>query len=936
MYYPLHVHTALGSIGDSILLIDDYVQRAKEIGLSSLAITDHGSLSAMYSFIEACQKADIKPIIGMEAYEVISADERTKDYSHLVLLAKDDIGLSNLLQLHNDAHNRGFYYKPRVDHDALKRWNKGLIALSACVKGSIPKAILEGNVEKCFNMVNFYRNTFEAFYFEIQPGNFEAQININDTLAYLSQEYDIPIVVTNDIHYLNKKDAIAHDYHLKLNRKKDKEKISSTDMIYPDNCYWFMKEEDIKQTFVKTEFVTDDIIEQGLRNAELISQQCNVTVNMAVQMPTVEFAEEKLKDLCYDRLNMISQTKPNPQVYVDRLNRELSVISQKGFCDYFLIVYDYISWAKKNDIKVGPGRGSAAGSLVSYLLGISAADPIKYKLLFERFLDPNREAMPDIDIDFMAARRDEVKKYLVETYGKNCCAQIAAIHTRKAKGAFKDACRILDYPSKLSDAITKLIPTVNYDDDGNKESDIDLTTALNLSEELQKYYKLYPDIFDLAVQLEGLPNTFSIHAAGIVISPSDINQIIPIIRSTNSDIFATSLSLDDAEKVLIKFDLLSLSTLDLIQKVEKAAGIVFDYEKNNYDDFKVWSVINSKYTAGVFQISSHIYKRKMWRLKPRTIEELAACLALLRGPCISAGMDEEFIQIKEGKKPVKKVHPIYDRITQKTCGILIYQEQIMQIAVDFGLSLSEGYQIVKSSSKKKLGELKQHRDNFLAAAIKKNCDIKTANYIFDLIEKSSAYSFNLAHAISYSLIVYCTAWLKWYYKDIFTVNLLTEKFVSGTKTELPLIVNDARGIGYNFLPVDINKSSYGFTMEDGKIRMGFCSIKGLGDKAIVSLLKARDTLGTINSLQEFVDTVEKKSFNKNKIILSIFAGVFDCFLQPYEKRRDLYETFCKDNELEVQDLVSIAKDFVIDTKSKAWKTQQKQLYGAIFFDKEEL
>lgn len=936
MYYPLHVHTALGSIGDSILLIDDYVKRAKEMGLSSLAITDHGSLSAMYSFIEACQKADIKPIIGMEAYEVISADEKTKDYNHLVLLAKDNTGLSNLLQLHNDAHNRGFYYKPRVDHDSLERWNKGLIALSACVKGAIPKAILEGDVDKCFNLISFYQNTFDAFFLEIQPGTFDAQITVNDTLVYLSQELDIPIVITNDIHYLNKKDAIAHDYHLKLNRKKDKEKISSTDMIYPDNCYWFMEEKDIRQAFVKTEYVTDDIIEQGLRNAELISQQCNVTVNLTVKMPTVEFAEEKLKDLCYDRLNVISQTKPNPQVYVDRLNRELSVILQKGFCDYFLIVHDYLSWAKQNDIKVGPGRGSAAGSLVSYLLGISAADPIKYNLLFERFLDPNREATPDIDIDLEASRRDKVIKYLVDTYGKNCCAQIAAIHTRKAKGAFKDACRILEYPSKLSDAITKLIPTVNYDDDGNKESDIDLTTAISLSEELQKYYKLYSDIFDLAIQLEGLPNAFSIHAAGIVISPSDINKMIPIIRSTNPDIFATSLSLDDAEKVLIKFDLLALSTLDLIHKVEKAAGVVFNYDNNNYDDLKVWSVINSKYTAGVFQISSNIYKRKMWRLKPKTIEELAACLALLRGPCISVGMDEEFMLIKEGKKPVKKIHPIYDKITRKTCGILIYQEQIMQIAVGFGLSLSEGYQIVKSSARKKLEELKQHRDNFIQEAVKRDCDIKTANYIFDLIEKSSAYSFNLSHAISYSLIVYCTAWLKWYYTDIFTVNLLTDKFVSGTKAELPLIVNDARGIGYNFLPVDINKSSYGFKMEDGKIRMGFCSVKGLGDKAIVSLLKARDSLGTVNSLQEFVDTVEKKSFNKNKIILSIFAGVFDCFLRPHEKRRDLYETFCKDNELEVQDLVSIAKDFVIDTKSKAWKTQQKQLYGAVFFEKDEL
>lgn len=936
MYYPLHVHTALGSIGDSILQIDDYVNRAKELGLPSLAITDHGSLAAMYSFMEACTKADIKPIIGMEAYEVANVEEKTKTSSHLVLLAKNDVGLQNLLQLHNDAHVRGFYYRPRVDRESLRRWGKGIIALSACVKGSVPQSVLEGNVEKCLELVSFYHSVFDEFYFELQPGTFEDQVTVNDTLAYLSQQLNIPVVITNDIHYLTAADAVTHDYHVKLGRKKDKKKISEEGMIYPDVCYWFMTEDDIKQTFNRTEYVTDDIIEQGLKNAALISESCKVTTDIKVQMPVVDDAEEKLSALCYDRLNRISQSKPKPQSYVDRLNRELSVISQKGFCSYFLVVHDYVTWAKEHDIKVGPGRGSAAGSLVAYLLGISAADPIKYSLIFERFLDPEREAIPDVDVDYEASGRDLVIKYLVDKYGRNNCAQIAAIHTRKAKASIKDAARILGYPVSLADVISKLIPTVAYDDDGNKESDLDITTSCSLVPELQKYRSLYPDIFDLAVSLEGLPSSSSTHAAGIVISPYDIRSTIPLVKGTNPDILATSLSLDDAEKLLVKFDLLSLNTLDVIHKVEQAAGVTFSYENNDFNDPNVWAVINQKYVAGVFQIASPTYKKRMWRLKPKNIEELAACLALLRGPCISTKLDEEYMLIKEEKKQVTKIHPIYDKVTAKTNGIILYQEQVMELAVGFGMTLSEGYRIVKASAKKKLDDLKQYRDKFVTSAQQRGCSTTTAGQIFDLIEKSSMYSFNKSHAVSYAMITYATAWLKSYYTDIFITVLLTDKFSNGKTAEFASLISDAKGIGYSFLPVDINKSSYEFTLEDGKIRMGFCSVRGLGDKAVKALLTARQALGTVEGLQQFVDTVEKKSFNKNKIILSVFAGLFDSFLGAGETRRDLYEFYCTLSSTEPQDEVSIAKDFVINTKSKAWKTQQKQLYGAVFFEKDEL
>lgn len=396
MYYPLHVHTALGSICDSTLQISDYVKRAKEIGLKSLAITDHGSLAAMFTFIDECNANDIKPIIGMEAYEVTDVNEKVKRYNHLILLAKNDNGLKNLLQIHNDAQLRGFYYKPRTDRAALERWGKDIIALSACTSGSIPSAIIEGDADRCFEQISFYQKYFDHFFLEIQPGKFTEQFEVNDALAYLSKELGIPIVVTNDIHYLLKKDAKYHDYHVKLGRKRDKEKISEEAMIYPDTCFWFMEESDIKNAFILSDYVTKDIIDQGIQNAEWISQQCNLSTDFKVRIPMVNLSEEStLRSLCYQRLNLISQKKPCPQVYVDRLEHELSVISQKGFCGYFLIVHDYVNWAKQNDIKVGPGRGSAAGCLVAYLLQITAVDPIKYGLVFERFMDPEREAIPD-------------------------------------------------------------------------------------------------------------------------------------------------------------------------------------------------------------------------------------------------------------------------------------------------------------------------------------------------------------------------------------------------------------------------------------------------------------------------------------------------------------------------------------------------------------
>ena len=947
MYYPLHVHTAIGSVGDSTLRIPDYVAKAKKTGLDKLVITDHGSLSAMYYFIEECNKVGIGPVIGMEAYVTDDINNRERNYSHLVLIAKDDIGLRNLTVLHNLAQTEGFYYKPRVSHEEVFNHTEGLIVLSACIAGAIPSAVLEGRLDKAETLIQQYKEHFyDDFYLELQPGNFKEQKIVNDTLVKLAEKTDVQIVITNDIHYLSVFDAVSHNYHVKLGRKKEKEEITD-DMIYPDVCYWFMTEKNVR-AYCKKAGMSDNVIEEGIAATQRIIQKCSSCSikNVQPEIPQISTdADTEVARLCQDKLGKLKkQLGSKMLLYQSRLRRELAVISQKGFSNYFLIVRDYISWAKSNGIKVGPGRGSAAGSLVSYLLGISMADPIKYGLLFERFLDPERQAIPDIDVDISASQRDQVIAYLKHKYGESHCAQISAIHVRKTKSAVRDAFRILgpSYMEReavipISDEITKLIPTVFYDDEGNKETDLDLQTALTLVPELKRYQEQYPDIFALAMSLEGLPNSSSIHAAGIVISPRNLVETIPLVRGTNPDILATSLDLESAEKTMVKFDLLSLSTLDIIRKTEEEAGIVFDYENNNFNDPKVWDVINCKYVAGVFQISSPIYRQRMWRLKPRNIKELAACLALLRGPCISAGLDEEYMLIQQKKKRVQLIHPLYDNITKDTNGIVIYQEQIMNLAVSVGFSLSEGYRLVKAIAKKKLADIKEYKGKFIDLATQQTGSVDIAIKIFSVIERSAAYAFNQSHAVSYAMLVYASAWLKYYCTDVFMKVLLTEKFTAGKTQEYTSIVNDCKEIGVPFLPVSVNDSDYSFKIEDDGLRIGLCSVKGLGEKAIAALLAARQQLGgTVNSLEELYNTVIRQQFNKNKFIVSIFAGIFDCFLSEGETRYDLYVKFCNLADIKVQDEVSIAKGFTIKTKSKAFKGMQTQLFGAVFFDKEEL
>lgn len=759
-YYPLHVHCSTGSIGDSILRISDYVERGKKLGLKSLALTDHGSMAAIYELANTCQKAGIKPIFGEEIY--ICEDSDVKDsehkaYNHLVLLAKNQEGFENLLKIHNDAQVRGMYYKPRTDTKHIKEIGaKGIIALSACVAGAIPKAILDNDPTRAILKYREYVDTFEEFYLEIQPGSFDEQLAVNDAVVELAQIAGGKIVVTNDIHYLDAEDYRAHDYHVKLCRSQKKFEEDEP-LAYPDTCYWFMDAEQLRANFQYTEYVTEDVVNEGIFNANRIQESCNVTLCTDILMPKFPLADNKteqseLRHICYQRLKAIIEDKPNPAVYVDRLERELSVIEKKGFCGYFLIVADYVNWARENGIPVGPGRGSAAGSLVNYLLDVSMPDPIQFGLMFERFLDEKRAAIPDVDCDVStgATGRERLFEYTKQKYGYSHCARVSTLTIRHARGAVQSAARVFGLTSQESIALSKLIPQTYYGDDGEKMVDIPIKDALKYVNELKEAQKKQPGLFELAMDLEGLPSTSGLHAAGMIIAPVSLDDKLPCRRPDNealADVLATQVTLDDAEQQFVKMDYLALGTLNIIKNTENIINWHFDFRNEElFHDENVWALIGSKNTAGVFQISSATYMSRMWRLAPKTIDELAACLALVRGPCISNGMDKVYMEIIEGKREPESIDPIYDEVTAETNGIMLYQEQILKIANKYGMEMSEAYGLMKAAQKKKVDQLKEMRPRFIELALKAGSTDEAANRVYDMIVAAGLYSLRILYA----------------------------------------------------------------------------------------------------------------------------------------------------------------------------------------------
>lgn len=908
-YTPIHLHTAEGSLRDSILMTKDLVNKAKKININTLCMTDHGSLSNMYNFYYECKDNNIKAIIGCEVYlcnDMNIKDKEHKDTYHMILLAKNNNGLKNLLKIVSAASVDGMYYKPRVDLNYIKQYSEDIICTTACVGGYAPQLIIQDKIDEAKQHILDLKETFnDDLYLEIQPGTFQEQITVNNTLIQLSHELNIKLVASNDIHYLNQEDWRAHDFHVRDGRNL-KVPENEDDAIYPDKCYYLMTKEELINSF--TDIPKNTILE-AINNTNDIDNKCEELIfkTEGLNLPNFKCPtgyktdREYLEHICFMKLNKMILNIENPNEYISRLYYELDVLEELGFISYFLIIRDVILYARDNDIMIGPGRGSVCGSLVAFMCDITKINPIKYGLLFERFLSIHRKgSIPDIDTDSASEGRDALFDYVINKYGANKCCSVSTLGIRKSKSAIKAAGRLLDMDPKLVNTISKLIPTVYYvdlDDGGeDKKTDLSIEESLEYVEELREYEKIYPELFNIASKLERLPDQAGIHAAGIIIADTDIVDVAPLIKSKNEHINATALDLHSAEtQSLVKYDFLGLANLSVINKLQKITGDVFDIETDDFNDPKVWDLISSSNTTGLFQINSNIYKKRMPRLKPKTLNELADCLALVRGPCISSKLDEKYMRILEGKEPVELIHPMYDEAVKDTNGIMIYQEQLMNCCFNMGLPLHLGYDVMKASSKKRFDKIAAYKEQ-LHDLVKSKMTDEVFERIFQLILDSGRYSFNKSHALAYSTITYTTAYYKTYYPLEFFACLLTNTYVNKVdlkkhKERLEEIMEDCIRLGIKFLPIDMNKSKWDFIVEDGKIRIGFCALPSFSRDTYNHLVETCIPFNNESSyVSQIFEKTEKRLCKKQAVLALIASNALgdriDSFEEYYTLRKE--------------------------------------------------
>ena len=918
-YVITHLHLAYGSIGDSIILLDQLIDKLKELNMQTVCLTNHGSLADMYDFYYACTENNIKPIIGCEVY--LQPEEDEKSNTHLILLAKNMAGIKNLLKITSDASINNFYKVPRTTMEYLENHSEGLICTSACVGGIIPQLILKEDIDGAKKYINKFKSIFgDDFYLEIQPGEFQDQIDVNIELIYLSEEMNVPLVAANDVHYVNKEDWKTHDFHIRINRKMTAPE-NDDESIYADKIYYMMTYDELVNSF-DSELYDRDVILKAIENTNVINNKCE-TVEFKVDklnLPKFKIPEgydsekEYLEDLCFKRLEEIKYKITNPSKYVSRIYTELDVIDKLGFNSYFLIMQDLVKNAQLEGIKTGPGRCSVCGSIVAYLIGITKIDSIKYNLLFDRFLSVYRTgSIPDVDLDCESGEgRDRLFKYTIDTYGIEKCAAVSTFGIRKARSAIRDVGRLYGIDLKEIDTIAKLIPQVYYiEGTEDKKTDLSIKESLEYIPELKEWQNKYPDLFDMAMKLENLPSHMSIHAAGTLIANTDIIDVAPMIRQVDKELNATSLDLHAAEsQKLVKYDYLGLNTLNIISECEKLTGDIFDIEFDNYDDEKVWKLISSRNTTGLFQIGSNTYKTRMYKLKPNSIEELANCLALVRGPCISSKLDQKYINVLNGKEDIELIHPMYDDVVKDTCGIMIYQEQLMAVCSNMGLPLHEGYDLMKASAKKKFDKIKTYEEK-LHNLVRGSMDDETFNYIFKLILDSGKYSFNKSHAIAYATICYITAYYKVHYPKEFIAATLTCNYNNKSgkteekKKKLYELYQDAVFNGIKFLPLDINKSKWNFTIEEDKIRIGFCALAGFSKAALNEIYEKLPESSDEPLVKQIHDNVEKRICSKKAMIPLILSGALG---DPVEN----YEYYCELRKEEPQSEIKISKDLILE------------------------
>lgn len=875
----LHVHTEY-SLLDGSNKIKEYVDRVKELGMDSAAITDHGVMYGVIDFYRAARAAGINPILGCEVYvapgsrfdrEAGSGDDR---YYHLVLLAENNQGYSNLMKIVSKGFVEGFYYKPRVDLSLLEKYHEGIIALSACLAGEVARFLTRGMYEDAKKAALRYQDIFGKgnFFLELQDHGIPEQQNVNQQLLKMHRETGIELVATNDVHYTLAEDAQPHDVLLCLQTGK---KLADEDrMRYEGGQYYVKSPEEMERLF--------PYAPEALENTHKIAQRCHVEIEFGVtKLPKFDVPEgytswEYLNELCFRGLE--ERYQPVTEELKERLNYELSTIRNMGYVDYFLIVWDFIKYARDHDIMVGPGRGSAAGSLVAYTLGITQLDPIRYDLLFERFLNPERVSMPDIDVDFCFERRQEVIDYVRRKYGDDCVVQIVTFGTLAARGVIRDVGRVMDLPYAQVDTIAKMIP---------QELNITIDKALQMNPELKKVYedqKEIHDLIDTAKRLEGLPRHTSMHAAGVVISQKDVSEYVPLSRASDGSI-VTQFTMTTLEELgLLKMDFLGLRTLTVIQNavhlIEQDAGVKLDMQHIDYNDKKVLDSLGTGRSDGVFQLESAGMKNFMKELKPQSLEDVIAGISLYRpGP-----MDfiPQYIRGKNRPDTIKYDCPQLEPILKPTYGCIVYQEQVMQIVRNLaGYTLGRSDLVRRAMSKKKAAVMEKERQNFVygneeegvPGCIANGISEQTANKIYDDMIDFAKYAFNKSHAAAYAVVSYQTAFLKYYYPVEFMAALMTS--VIEMPTKVAEYIQVCRQMNIKILPPDVNRGAYGFSVDNGAIRYGLSAIKSVGRPVINALVEEREVKGEYRSLKDFIERLTG-TVNKRAIENFIKAGALDC------------------------------------------------------------
>ncbi|MDO5337605.1 MAG: DNA polymerase III subunit alpha [Eubacteriales bacterium] len=886
----LHVHTEY-SLLDGSNKIKEYVARVKELGMDSAAITDHGVMYGVIDFYRAAKEAGIHPVLGCEVYVApgsrFDREAGENKYYHLVLLAENNQGYQNLMKVVSKGFVEGFYYKPRVDMELLKQYHEGLIALSACLAGEVATYLVRGMYEDAKAAALRYQDIFgeDNYFLELQDHGIAEQQMVNQQLMRLHQETGIPLVATNDVHYTYEKDADSHDILLCLQTGK---KLSDENrMRYEGGQYYVKSPEQMAERF--------PYVPEALENTWKIAHRCQVEIEFGVtKLPKYDVPQgytswEYLNLLCSQGLK--ERYQPVTPELEERLEYELNTIRNMGYVDYFLIVWDFIKYARDNDIIVGPGRGSAAGSLVAYTLGITKLDPIKYDLLFERFLNPERVSMPDIDVDFCFERRQEVIDYVGRKYGKDRVAQIVTFGTLAAKGVIRDVGRVLDMPYGRVDAIAKMIPG---------ELNMTIDKALNMNPELKRTYESDEDIhhlIDMAKRLEGLPRHSSMHAAGVVISQKAVDEYVPLSRGSDGSI-TTQFTMTTLEELgLLKMDFLGLRTLTVIQNavkmIEKSTGELLDMDHIDYNDKNVLDSLGTGKTDGVFQLESGGMKSFIKELKPQSLEDVIAGISLYRpGP-----MDfiPQYIRGKNHPDKIRYDCPQLEPILKSTYGCIVYQEQVMQIVRSLaGYTLGRSDLVRRAMSKKKAAVMAKERQNFVygneeegvPGCIARGIDENTANKIYDEMTDFAKYAFNKSHAAAYAVVSYQTAYLKYYYPVEYMAALLTSVIDNPSKVAEYILV--CRQMGIQILPPDINRGDYSFSVDGKNIRYGLNAIKSIGRPVVTAICEERRLNGEYKNLKDFVTRLTSKEVNKRVVENFIKAGAMDCLEGNRRQKMEVY------------------------------------------------